>query len=65
MAIDLALAEALLEAVKEAKQPRGLSLRLEAWLQALTDGTETADGLAQRYQDVRDAILLEKSSDEN
>ncbi|WP_158926280.1 CxC ATPase DNA modification system associated small protein [Acidisphaera sp. S103] len=59
MALDSALAAALREAVEESGQPRALSLRLEAWLQAMTEGDDAQEDQAQRYEDVREAIQLE------
>jgi len=65
MALDSALAAALREAVEECGQPRALSLRLEAWLQAMTEGDDAQEGQAQRYEDVREAIQLEGPSSAN
>jgi hypothetical protein len=59
MALDSALAAALREAVEESGQPRALSLRLEAWLQAMTEGDDAQQDQAQRYEDVREAVQLE------
>jgi hypothetical protein len=59
MALDSALAAALREAVEESGQPRALSLRLEAWLQAMTEGDDAQEDQAQRYEDVREAVQLE------
>ncbi|OYW99064.1 MAG: hypothetical protein B7Z15_21460 [Rhizobiales bacterium 32-66-8] len=59
MALDSALAAALREAVEESGQPRALSLRLEAWLQAMTEGDYAQEDQAQRYEDVREAVQLE------
>jgi hypothetical protein len=59
MALDSALAAALREAVEESGQPRALSLRLEAWLQAMTEGGDAQEDQAQRYEDVREAVQLE------
>lgn len=59
MALDTALAAALREAVEESGQPQALSLRLEAWLQAMTEGDDTREDQAQRYDDVREAVQLE------
>ncbi len=59
MALDSALAAALREAVEESGQPRALSLRLEAWLQAMTEGDDAQEDQAQRYEDVRETIQLE------
>ena len=59
MALDSALAGALREAVEESGQPRALSLRLEAWLQAMTGGDDAQEDQAQRYEDVRETIQLE------
>ncbi|WP_019566296.1 CxC ATPase DNA modification system associated small protein [Agrobacterium sp. 10MFCol1.1] len=60
MALDNALAEALREAVDESDQPRALSLRLEAWLLAMTAGDDSQEAQAQRYEDVRLAVQLEE-----
>ena len=65
MALDTALAAALREAVEENGQPRALSLRLEAWLQAMTEGDDARENQAQRYEDVRDAVQLEGPPSEN
>ena len=65
MALDTALAAALREAVEESGQPRALSLRLEAWLQAMTEGDDARENQAQRYEDVRDAVQLEGPPSEN
>jgi hypothetical protein len=65
MALDSALAAALREAVEESGQPRALSLRLEAWLQAMTEGDDAQEGQAQRYEDIRGAVQLEDSPSEN
>ena len=59
MALDTALAAALREAVEESGQPRALSLRLEAWLQAMTEGDDAQEDQAQRYEDVREAMQVE------
>ena len=58
MAHDSALAAALREAVEESGQPMALSLRLEAWLQAMTEGDDAQEDQAQRYEDVREAVQL-------
>lgn len=60
MALDSALAAALREAVEESGQPRALSLRLEAWLQAMTEGDDAQEDQARRYEDVRETIQLGK-----
>ncbi|EGE55754.1 UNVERIFIED_ORG: hypothetical protein GGI63_000135 [Rhizobium esperanzae] len=60
MTLDTALAEALREAVEESGQPRALSLRLEAWLLAMTEGDDAQEAQAQRYEDVREAVQLEE-----
>jgi hypothetical protein len=65
MALDAALAAALKEAVEESGQPRALSLRLEAWLQAMTEGDDARENQAQRYEDVREAVQLEGPPSEN
>ncbi len=65
MALDSALAAALREAVEESGQPRALSLRLEAWLQAMTQGDAAQEDQAQRYEDVREAIQLEGPTSAN
>ena len=65
MALDTALATALREAVEESGQPRALSLRLEAWLQAMTEGDDARENQAQRYEDVREAVQLEGAPSEN
>jgi hypothetical protein len=65
MALDTALAAALKEAVEESGQPRALSLRLEAWLQAMTEGDDARENQAQRYEDVREAVQLEGPPSEN
>jgi hypothetical protein len=65
MALDNALAAALREAVEESGQPRALSLRLEAWLQAMTEGDDARENQAQRYEDVREAVQLEGPPSEN
>ena len=65
MALDTALAAALREAVEESGQPRALSLRLEAWLQAMTEGDDARENQAQRYEDVREAVQLEGPPSEN
>jgi hypothetical protein len=65
MALDNALAAALKEAVEESGQPRALSLRLEAWLQAMTEGDDARENQAQRYEDVREAVQLEEPLSEN
>ena len=65
MALDTALAAALREAVEESGQPRALSLRLEAWLQAMTEGDDARENQAQRYEDVREAVQLEGPPNEN
>ena len=65
MALDTALAAALKEAVEESGQPRALSLRLEAWLQAMTEGDDARENQAQRYEDVREAVQLEEPPSEN
>ena len=65
MALDTALAAALREAVEESGQPRALSLRLEAWLQAMTEGDDARENQAQRYEDVREAVQLEEPPSEN
>lgn len=65
MALDTALAAALREAVEESGQPRALSLRLEAWLQAMTEGDDAQEGQAQRYEDVREAVQVEEQPSAN
>ena len=65
MTLDSALAAALREAVEESGQARALSLRLEAWLQALTEGDASNEDQAQRYEDVREAVQLEVPPSEN
>lgn len=65
MALDSALAAALREAVEESGQPRALSLRLEAWLQAMTEGDDAQEDQAQRYEDVREAVQLEEPQSAN
>jgi hypothetical protein len=65
MALDTALAAALREAVEESEQPRALSLRLEAWLQAMTEGDDARENQAQRYEDVREAVQLGGPPSEN
>lgn len=65
MALDSALAAALREAVEESGQPRALSLRLEAWLQAMTEGDDAQEDQAQRYEDVREAVQLEGTPSAN
>lgn len=65
MALDTALADALREAVEESGQPRALSLRLEAWLQAMTEGDDARENQAQRYEDVREAVQLGEPPSEN
>ena len=55
MAIDAALAGAILEAVEQEGQPQPVGQRLKAWIEALAVG-EAADRQGQFYENVKAAL---------
>lgn len=67
MLIDLKIAEAIRESVREANQPDSAAEYLIAWLNKMSDSELNATEKSQRLNLVYDAIILEEleNGDEN
>ena len=62
MAIDKALADALVTAVEEEGQPKAVGHRLKAWVEALAAGG-VSEEQRRFYDNVRDALVTGEPAD--
>lgn len=56
LAIDPALEDALRQAVSESGQPATVTARLVAWLRALSEGEDSKESMAGRYEELLETL---------